>query len=113
MIKKIKLLILSLVDNDTLEEAFVKRYKEDIESEEQYSESDQRKIFDDLSRVEGYSEFLRWVLKRDRIRYFNAPKDGQDVVRGAFMRTLWQLKSLKRPKKKTEKSFGFTSPRHG
>lgn len=53
-------------------------------------------LFIELRKVEHLPEFLRTLLKADRIRYFNAPDDkSRDIIKGEYIRTMYLLKSLK------------------
>lgn len=53
-------------------------------------------IFDELKAVEKLPEFLKTLLKADRIRYFSAPDDkSRDIIKGEYIRTMYLLKSLR------------------
>ena len=74
-------------------------------------------VFKKISEIEGIDEFIKSVLKQDRIRYFNAPVESQQYIKGAFSRFLWLLTSVRNIRKpsvdiKTAMSK-MKSPRHG
>ena len=71
------------------------------------------KVLQDLSEVENYEKLLKSTIKGDRIRFFNVPKESQDIVRGAFHRTLsWLTAIRKQNQKNINPKVKLDSPRH-
>jgi len=73
-------------------------------------------FFKDLSGVENIDDILKSMLKADRIRYFNAPPESQNQIKGAFNRTLYWLNEIRKARDKKEKvgkdNVGYANPRH-
>lgn len=107
MVKKtIKKTGLKNYSDAELETELLGRYGE-LEQYE-YDESLERKIFLDLKKVDGFTDYLKVVIAKDILRYFNAIDDvTRHLTRGAYSRTLYLknriIKSeIKAPVKKTE-----------
>jgi len=54
------------------------------------------KIFQELKNIDGLPNYLQAMLNKDIIRYFSAQEDNsRDLIRGAFVRTLYLKKRIK------------------
>lgn len=49
-------------------------------------------LFNDLSKVDGFKEYLNSVMAKDVKRYFVADAKSQDIIKGGFSRIVY-LKS--------------------
>ena len=58
-------------------------------------------LADTLATVKGLPEYLKKTMSSDVRRYFSAPADQQQYIKGAFHRTLYLL-SLTVPKQQYE-----------
>ena len=110
MIQKLKQKLLHFLTDKEIETEFLKRYNEDILTEE-IEEKEEKRILDDLKKIEGIEDFLKSILKKDRIRFFNSPKETQDVIRGSFVRTLWLLTQTRSNNK--EEKTEYKNNRYG
>lgn len=48
---------------------------------------EEARIFSEMAKIEGLSEYLRLVMSRDIKLHFNTPTNQQDLVKGGFYRT--------------------------
>lgn len=78
-------------------------------SEYKIAPQDEKKMFEDLSGIENFVEYLRAMSAKDIQRYFAAEEDRQrDIVRGAVSRTLYIRGMIgKRQESKTTKISGL------
>lgn len=53
-----------------------------------------RDVLNDVEEVDGFKDYLRETMMLDMKRYFLAPKEQQDSIRGAFNRTQYLLNVL-------------------
>lgn len=81
-----------------LEAEFMRRYNEDLTAGD-FTPEQMAMIFREMASVEHSRELLKSIIKADRVRFFNAPVEGQAVVRGATARTIWMVKMMQNPKK--------------
>lgn len=54
---------------------------------EEVDKKEEQRIFTELNKIDGLSEYLRTVMSRDLRLHFSCPKDQQDLVRGGYYRT--------------------------
>src|SRR3990167_5189728 len=87
--------LLRLVNNELLEKEFLARFKEDFDIEALDSEANAL-VIKDLSKIEDIDGFLLTLLKADRLKYFNSVPESQSLIKGAFLRTLWLLKEIRK-----------------
>lgn len=66
--------------------------KIEIETESDFAQSEEEKLFSDLSGVDGFNEYLSSILSKDMKRYFIADKVQQDIIKGGYSRVVY-LKS--------------------
>lgn len=67
--------------------------KMEIDTESDFPQSEEEKLFYDLSGVDGFNEYLNSVMAKDTKRYFVADgKQQQDIIKGGFARVVY-LKS--------------------
>ena len=105
-------MILKFFKTEYLEKELVKRFIGDVDAEFM-SKEEIEKVLQDLSEVENYEKLLKSTIKGDRIRFFNVPKESQDIVRGAFHRTLsWLTAIRKQNQKNINPKVKLDSPRH-
>lgn len=116
MIKRIKEYILKHLSLSDLEGEILFRFEEDLSVDELTKEQFQL-ILKDMAGIENIDNYYLTSLKKDRVRYFNATKETQEVIRGGFLRTLWYLNSIRKSRETARVSSGknteFNSPRHG
>ena len=71
----------------------------------------EEEFFADLARIDTAEQYLRATMANDMQRYFAAPQDQQEVVRGAFARTSFLLSRLRKtneePKEQSTKLEGL------
>lgn len=111
----LKKYILNKISDSELNAEFLRRYNLDILADD-LSPEQVNSVFMDLSSVENIDLLLKSILKKDRVRYFNAQIETQPVIKGAYMRTIWLLKAIREKRdRKVEQAdlVKFTSPRHG
>ena len=87
--------LLKLIPNKDIENEFLRRFEEDYNFDSMEDEGFSL-VLKDLSKIENSDSVLLHLIKKDRIKFFNSPKEGQDIVKGAFLRTLWLLKELRK-----------------
>jgi hypothetical protein len=59
----------------------------------------ERKMFEDLSAVDGLHDYLRYTASKDMQRHFSAEDDRQrDTIHGAFLRTVYLKTQVSKPK---------------
>lgn len=110
----IKNYILKHISDDELNREFLYRYSADILADDVTPETASIVLMD-LASTQNIDLYLKSILKKDRVRYFNAQPLEQPVIKGAYMRTIWLLKAIrdKRDKKAEQTNIiKFTSPRH-
>lgn len=90
---------------------FLEKYTDDLFAET-LTKKEQNEVFKDLSKIDGLEDFLKSIVKNDRITYFNSPKEAQDQVKGACYRTIWLLRGIQALKQGKEKAEKLVSPRH-
>src|SRR3990167_10040556 len=85
------------------EQKFLEKYRDDLFADT-LTPSETKLVFKDLAGIEGIDEFLKSIIKNDRVIYFNASKETQDQVKGACLRTIWLLRSIQaiRPSKEKQ-----------
>ena len=105
MIKKLRVKI---------EKYLFDKYSEDLIAES-YDEKSVKEICQDIGKIQGVEEMLKSILKKDRVRYFNADPSSQGSIKGAFYRTLWLLKMIQQEKDgaKGDKKVVLDNPRLG
>lgn len=103
--------LLKLVSDEKIAKEYAYRFEEDA-SADLFTQEQYDAVFSEIAKVEGVSELFRSILKKDRIRYFNAPEASQGQIKGAFMRMLWFLKNLKEIRTPKEEKVNHTSPKH-
>lgn len=64
--------------------------------EDEINKEDEARVWEEIGKIDGVGEYLRSVLSRDMKFHFTCPKDQQDMVRGAFYRTEYFSKLLKK-----------------
>ena len=107
-------ILLKLISSENIEREYLSRFTED-NTKESLSEEERAVIMGDISKVENIESLLLDILKKDRIRFFNAPIESQGVIKGGFLRILWLLKELRKSgtgKKRSEK-VKYVNPRYG
>lgn len=57
---------------------------------------DEKRIFTELSQIDGLQEYLRALLAKDMRQHFTCEKQHQDMVRGAYFRTEYISKKIKK-----------------
>lgn len=60
-----------------------------IDTEADFPKSEEEKLFDDLSHVDGFKDYLDSIMANDMKRYFIAEKTQQDIVKGGFSRVVY------------------------
>lgn len=55
--------------------------------EKDFTQLQQEKLFEDMASIDGITDYLRYVISNDMMLYFNAQKEQQDLVKGAYTRT--------------------------
>lgn len=71
-------------------------YKDLNPAEDELDKLEEANIWKEIAKIEGVSEYFRLLLSRDMRTYFNTPKEQQDLVKGAFYRTEYFSKLLKK-----------------
>lgn len=94
MFKKIRQYFLKRATQSEIEAEFLLRYSDDIHADE-ISPEQESIIMADIGNVPNIDELIKSILKKDRVRFFNSPVESQGMVKGAFMRTVWLLKSAR------------------
>lgn len=56
---------------------------------------EEARIWTEIQKIDGMSEYLRALLARDMRMHFNAKNEEQDLIRGAYFRTEYFLKKLR------------------
>ena len=112
--KKILTKLIRLFSDEQVDTEFLRRFKEDFNFES-LSEEESNLVFQDLSKIDNVDDFLLSTLKNDRLRYFGAPKESQDMIKGAFMRIVWLLKEIRNKRNLKEKvaNAKYSNPRQG
>lgn len=60
------------------------------------NKKEEEKMFNDLSGIDGFGDYLRATCAKDMQRYFGATDDVQrHMARGAFTRTIFLHKNIK------------------
>jgi hypothetical protein len=91
---------ISDLSTEDLERQLLSRYNLDFK----FDKDGEDKLFDELKEVDGLHEYLSSILNQDISRHFAAQdKSQQDLIRGAFVRTLYLKNRLKAKKKLTKK----------
>ena len=110
----IKKTIIKLFSDKDIEHEYIVRFNEDQLSDS-LDEDAAKQVLQDLSKVDNMDDFLLSTLKNDRMRFFNAPVESHNVIKGAFLRTLWLLKEIRNKRKVEEKvaNVKYTNPRQG
>ena len=82
-----------------------------------YPEKDRLHMFKDLSKVEGFRNWLRYTANKDLQRYFaSTPGKEQDTVRGAMARTVYiqgSLVKINEPTSDSKKGLKISGLRYG
>lgn len=61
-------------------------------SHNQYNKEDERKLFDNLVKVDGFTDYLRYTLANDKDRYFTVQTPVEQLItKGAYSRTIYFL----------------------
>ena len=113
---KLKKILIKLLPDEIIEEEYVSRFVEDVNIDTLDKEACDL-LLQEISKVENIDEFLLTALKKDRVRYFNSPREAQDIIKGAALRTIWLLKEIRNSR--GEKEIGrvvikkYTNPRQG
>lgn len=100
MFQNIKNYILKKSSDQALEAEFLRRQNEDLLADDVPQEVADL-ILKDLSEIDKIDLLLKSMLKKDRAHYFNATPETQQLVKGAFMRTIWLLKQIRSQRKDT------------
>lgn len=58
------------------------------------SEEDVREMINALKKVPHYREYLQMTMERDKERFFQCQPEEQQIVRGAYLRTQFELNQL-------------------
>lgn len=88
----------------------VDHYEELFDSE--YDKKEEKKLFDTLSKMEGFGAYLKATLGMDIKRYFKAVTEPERwQIRGAFSRTLY-LRGLLFKKDKDGEKVELRGKRH-
>ncbi len=64
--------------------------------EEIIDKDEEARILRELYMIDGLHEYLRTLLARDIRLHFTCPKEQQDLVRGAYFRTEYLAKLIKK-----------------
>lgn len=102
-------IVRDLKSNPFTEEEICTMFAEVIGDVHDYSISkkDEVKLFQDLSVIDGWKDYLRATLSKDMQRYFGAGEDKtRDLVKGAAARTSFLLAGLKGTKELKETKLG-------
>ena len=116
--KIIKKILIKLLDNKDIENEYLSRFTEDISMDSLDKEAGDI-LLQEISRIENIDEYLTTVIKKDRVRYFNSPKESLDLIKGAALRAIWLLKEIRGKRElgdgKSEKvvKAKYNNPRHG
>lgn len=46
--------------------------------------AEEKKMFESLARINGFKEYLMETMAKDMKRYFDAPKETQDLMKGHY-----------------------------
>lgn len=57
--------------------------------EYEFTAKQEEELFGDLSKVNGFSEYLNATMAKDMQRYFSSPREQLDIIQGAFARTAY------------------------
>lgn len=93
---------LKLYSDEEIADEFIKRFEEDIGVGD-WTKDEEDQFWSDIALVENVDAFLISVLGNDRKRYFSAQKEQQDLIKGAFNRTLWMLTKIRKERDKSNK----------
>lgn len=63
--------------------------------EEITDKEEEKRIFSEIAKIEGITEYFRALMARDMRLHFSAKKEEQDLVRGAYFRTEYLMKRIK------------------
>ena len=63
--------------------------------EEVIDKDDEARIWAEIQKIDGISEYLRALMARDMRLHFTAKKEEQDLIRGAYFRMEYFLKKLR------------------
>lgn len=74
----------------------MQEYQDLNPKEDEIDKTAEARIWDEISAIDGASEYFREMLSLDMKRHFLCPKEQQDIVRGAFYRTEYFSKMLKK-----------------
>jgi GTP1/Obg family GTP-binding protein len=55
-----------------------------------------KECLSDVSKIDDFRDYLRETMAMDIKRFFNTPKEQQDLVKGAFYRTQYLYQLLKK-----------------
>jgi len=109
--------LLSKLPIKYIEEAYFKKYGNEILSADKTQKRIQEVIIADMGKVEGAIDLFKSIAKDDLIRFFNVIPEEQKLVRGAHNRIMWLVNLMQKESKKTNKdkktNHVLTSPRHG
>ena len=74
---------------------------------------EEKRIFEELSAIDGLQEYLRRTMAQDMKRHFNVQPVQQLLIRGAFQRTAFFRKKLReRDKENKKEGKKLTTSRH-
>lgn len=69
--------------------------KDDV-LEEVWTAEEFASVTRDMSRIEGVEDFFRATIQADLLRYFNAPNESKDVVKGHLLFAKWFLNTIQK-----------------
>lgn len=64
--------------------------------EDEVDKQDEIRIWQEIGKIDGASEYFRTLMSRDMKLHFVCPKEQQDLVRGGFYRTEYFANQLKK-----------------
>lgn len=74
----------------------MKEYEDLNPKTDEIDKDDEARIWKEISKIDGVAEYFRFMMSRDMKLHFMAPKEQQDLVRGAFYRTEYFSKLMKK-----------------
>lgn len=112
--EKLKKILIKLVGDKVIENEYLSRFIEDVNIDSLGKEACDL-VVQEMAKVENIDDFLLTSIKKDRVRYFNAPQDAQGQIKGASLRTIWLLKEIRNSRELKERvaKTKYTNPRHG
>lgn len=100
----------NLTDGELIDE-LLKRFADVIYSDS-ITKEEGRKVLNDLAAIDNIQPYLKSFMKSYIMRYFHAPAESQQIVKGMYISLALFQKLIEEADTKGVREINFTSPRH-